>query len=209
MKNHLHTILKGACALSISVLAVSNAYAQGYPDRPINMIVPFPAGSATDTVARLIGTKMADSLKQPVVMENIPGASGTIAAARAARAKPDGYTIMIHTTIALSASLYKNLSYDTATAFEPIGLVNTGPYVIAANVNYPAKDAKELLAKLNKESDKVTMSNAGVGTGSHLCAIMLSKALGAQPQLVPYKSPNLRSEEHNSELQTLMRTSDA
>ncbi len=191
MKHYLHTILKGACALSISALAVSAAYAQNYPDRPINMIVPFPAGSATDTVARLIGGKMAENLKQTVVMENIPGASGTIAAARAARAKPDGYTIMIHTTIALSASLYKNLSYDTATAFEPIGLVNTGPYVIAANVNYPAKDAKELLATLKKEGDKVTMSNAGVGTGSHLCAIMLSQALGAEPTLVPYKSTNL------------------
>ncbi|MGB3290705.1 MAG: tripartite tricarboxylate transporter substrate binding protein [Burkholderiaceae bacterium] len=191
MKAYLHTILKGACAVSISVLAIGNAYAQTYPDHPINMIVPFPAGSATDTVARLIGSKMADNLKQTVVMENIPGASGTIAAARAARAKPDGYTIMIHTTIALSASLYKNLTYDTATAFEPIGLVNTGPYVIAANANYPVKDAKELIANFKQKGEQVMLSNAGVGTGSHLCAIMLSRALDVKPTLVPYKSTNL------------------
>jgi len=191
MKKYLYTVMKGVCALSISVLAVSGAYAQDYPSRPINLIVPFPAGSATDTVARLIGGKMADDLGQTVVVENIPGASGTIAAARAARAKPDGYTIMIHTTIALSAVLYSNLSYDTATAFEPFGLVNTGPYVIAANLDYPAKDARELIATLKQNGNKVTVSNAGVGTGSHLCAIMLTRAIGAEPTLVPYKSTNL------------------
>jgi tripartite-type tricarboxylate transporter receptor subunit TctC len=176
----------GAC-----VLATSSVLAQSYPTRPINVVVPFPAGSATDSVARLIGQKMADNLGQPLVIENVPGAGGTIAAARAAHAKPDGYTVLIHTTIALSAALYKNLSYDTATAFEPIGLVNIGPYVLAANPAYPAKDAKELFNTLKTNGGKVAFSNAGVGTGSHLCAIMLGQALGAEPNLIPYKSTSM------------------
>ncbi len=176
----------GAC-----VLATSSVLAQSYPTRPINVVVPFPAGSATDSVARLIGQKMADNLGQPLVMENVPGAGGTIAAARAAHAKPDGYTVLIHTTIALSAALYKSLSYDTATAFEPIGLVNIGPYVLAANPAYPAKDAKELFNTLKTNGGKVAFSNAGVGTGSHLCAIMLGQALGAEPNLIPYKSTSM------------------
>jgi tripartite-type tricarboxylate transporter receptor subunit TctC len=188
MKHNLRNRLKSLCLVASSIFAISAAHAQSYPTRPITMYVPFPAGSATDTVARVIGTKMSERLHQPVIMENLPGAGGTIAAARVARAQADGYTLLIHTTIALSAALYKNLSYDTATAFEPIGLVNTGPYVLAANPAYPAKDAKELFANLKANASKITFSNAGVGTGSHLCAIMLSQALGVEPNLIPYKS---------------------
>ncbi|NBS98100.1 MAG: tripartite tricarboxylate transporter substrate binding protein, partial [Betaproteobacteria bacterium] len=162
-------------AMTVITLASSPVQAQSYPARPVSMVVPFPAGSATDTIARLIGAKLAENLGQPVIMENVPGAGGTIAAARVARAKPDGYTILIHTTIALSAALYNNLSYDTATAFEPIGLVNIGPYVLTANPTYPAKDAKELFANLKANGKGVAFSNAGVGTGSHLCAIMLAQ----------------------------------
>lgn len=176
---------------TVTALVVSPAYAQSYPARSVSMVVPFPAGSATDSVARLIGIKMAEHLGQPIIMENVPGAGGTIAAARAAHAKPDGYTVLIHTTIALSAALYKNLSYDTASAFEPIGLVNIGPYVLAANPAYPAKDAKELFATLKSSGAKVAFANAGVGTGSHLCAIMLGQALGAEANLIPYKSTSL------------------
>jgi tripartite-type tricarboxylate transporter receptor subunit TctC len=188
MKHPLRKLLKSVCVIASTAFALSAAQAQSYPARPITMVVPFPAGSATDTVARVIGTKMSDKLHQPVIMENVPGAGGTIAAARVARAQADGYTLLIHTTIALSAALYKNLSYDTATAFEPIGLVNIGPYVLAANPSYPAKDAKELFANLKANAGKITLSNAGVGTGSHLCAVMLSQTLGVEPNLIPYKS---------------------
>ena len=188
MKHYLRNGLKSLCVIASTVFAISAAHAQAYPSRPITMVVPFPAGSATDSVARLIGIKMSERLHQPVIMENVPGAGGTIAAARVARAAADGHTLLIHTTIALSAALYKKLSYDTATAFEPIGLVNTGPYVFAANPAYPAKDAKELFANLKANASKVTFSNAGVGTGSHLCAIILSQTLGVEPNLIPYKS---------------------
>lgn len=188
MKHYLRNGLKSLCVIASTVFAISAAHAQPYPSRPITMVAPFPAGSATDSVARLIGIKMSERLHQPVIMENVPGAGGTIAASRVARAAADGHTLLIHTTIALSAALYKKLSYDTATAFEPIGLVNTGPYVFAANPAYPAKDAKELFANLKANASKVTFSNAGVGTGSHLCAIILSQTLGVEPNLIPYKS---------------------
>jgi tripartite-type tricarboxylate transporter receptor subunit TctC len=188
--NCLH-LLKSAVVVAAAACALSTANAQSYPSRPITMIVPFPAGSATDTVARTIGAKMSEKLRQSIVMENVAGASGTIAAARAARAQPDGHTILIHTTIALSAALYKNLPYDTATAFEPVGMVNTGPYVFVANPNFRAKDAKEFLAILKSEGNKVSFANAGVGTGSHLCAVVLAQTIGAQPNLINYKSTNL------------------
>jgi len=191
MNKDLRRTMLAACTVLLAAISAPAAAAEAYPSRPISMVVPFPAGSATDTVARLLGTKIGDELGQTVVIENIPGASGTIAAAWVARSKPDGHTIMIHTTIALSAALYSNLTYDTANDFEPIGLVNTGPYVIASNLDYPAENAQQFIQSLKERGDEVTLSNAGVGTGSHLCAIMLSRALGVQPTLVPYKSTNL------------------
>ncbi|MDP2035320.1 MAG: tripartite tricarboxylate transporter substrate-binding protein [Polaromonas sp.] len=191
MKASSYRLLATACAIATSVLAVAPAQAQGYPTKPVSMIVPFPAGSATDTVARALGQKMSEKLGQPIVIDNVAGAGGTIAAAKAARAPADGYTVLIHTTIALSAALYKSLPYDTATAFEPIGLVNIGPYVFVSNPAFRAKDGKELVATLKADAAKVNMANAGVGTGSHMCAVMLSQALGVQPTFVPYKSTNL------------------
>lgn len=190
MHKMLH-LLKSACVVATAAAAVSAAHAQAYPTKPITMVVPFPAGSATDTVARVIGQKMSEKLGQPILMENVAGAGGTIAAAKVARAPADGQTLLIHTTIALSAALYKKLSYDTATAFEPIGLVNTGPYVFVSNPAFRVKDAKDLIASLKADATKLNFANAGVGTGSHLCAIMLSQSLGVQPTLVPYKSTNL------------------
>jgi tripartite-type tricarboxylate transporter receptor subunit TctC len=184
--------LAHTCATLAAVFSVGAAHAQpSYPTKPVTVVVPFGAGSATDGVARLIGQKMSEKLGQPVVMDNVAGAGGTIAAARVARAPADGHTLLIHTTIALSAALYKKLPYDTATAFEPIGLVNTGPYVFAAHPNFRAKDPAEFVAILKSEGAKVNLANAGVGTGSHLCALMLSQSLGVQPNLVPYKSTNL------------------
>lgn len=155
------------------------------------MIVPFAAGSATDTVARLVGAKMAERLGQQIVMENAPGAGGTIAAGRAARAAPDGYTILIHTTIALSAVLYRHLPYDTATAFEPLGMINIGPYVLTSKNDFPASDGKSFLDRLRADGQAVTLAHAGPGTGSHLCALMLMQALDAKPNLVPYRSTSL------------------
>lgn len=193
MKRGMQSSVRLGLAVFAGLFAFSvpAAQAQNYPSRPITLVSPFPAGSATDTVARLVGEKMSARLGQPIVVENVGGAGGTIAATRVSRAAADGYTLMIHTTIALSAALYKNLTYDTGTAFETIGLINTGPYVFAARPAYPAKDAKELFANLKAEGNKIAFSNAGPGTGSHLCAVMLAQSLKIEPNLVPYKSTNL------------------
>ena len=143
--------------LAATIATTGIAQAQSYPTRPITLLVPFAAGSATDTVARLVGTKMSAQLGKPVIIDNLAGAGGTLAATRVARAAPDGYTLLIHTTIALSAVLYKHLDYDTATAFEPIGLINSGPYVLTSRLGYEAKDANEFLASLQEKGEKVSV----------------------------------------------------
>lgn len=182
----------GMLALITSAIAIPGlAGAQTFPARPLTLVVPFAPGSATDTVARLLGAKMSDRLGKPVVIDNTSGAGGTLAAARVARAAPDGYTLLIHTTIALSAVLYKNLSYDTATAFETLGLVNEGPYVLTSNLKFEAKDAKDFLSILKTGSEKISFAHAGLGTGSHLCALMLTQALNIKTNFVPYRSTSL------------------
>ena len=182
----------GTVAMFAATIATAGiAQAQSYPTHPITLLVPFAAGSATDTVARLVSAKMSAQLGQPIVIENLAGAGGTIAAARAARSTPDGYTLLIHTTIALSAVLYKHLDYDTATAFEPLGLINSGPYVLTSKLGYEAKDAKDFLASLKERGEKVAFAHAGVGTGSHLCALMLMQAMNFKTNLVPYRSTSL------------------
>jgi tripartite-type tricarboxylate transporter receptor subunit TctC len=182
----------GTIAILAATIATTGiAQAQSYPTRPITLLVPFAAGSATDTVARLVGTKMSAQLGKPVIIDNLAGAGGTLAATRVARAAPDGYTLLIHTTIALSAVLYKHLDYDTATAFEPIGLINSGPYVLTSRLGYEAKDAKDFLASLQEKGEKVAFAHAGIGTGSHLCALMLMQALNFKTNLVPYRSTSL------------------
>src|SRR5690625_1992147 len=145
MGNKTHKILHSLLFAGTLMFSAQASFAANYPERNISMLVPFPAGSATDTVARLLGEKMSDYLGQSIIVENAPGASGTIAAARLARSKPDRHHVMIHTTIALSDALYDNLSYDTATDFETIGLVNIGPYIIVSAPDFPPANAEELI----------------------------------------------------------------
>ncbi len=167
------------------------AQTQTYPTQPVMLWVPFAPGSATDTVARLVGAKMSQQLGKPVIIDNLSGAGGTLAAAKVARSAPDGYSILIHTTIALAAVLYQHLDYDTATAFEPIGLINSGPYVLTSRLKYEATDAKSFIDSLREKGEKVAFSHAGLGTGSHLCALELMQALDVKVNLVPYRSTSL------------------
>jgi len=145
------------------VLAVgaTTAQAEKYPSRVITLVVPFSAGGPTDTVARMIAQPMSKTLGQTVIVENIGGAGGTIAAARVARANPDGYTIFLHHIgQATSATLYKNLTYNVLTDFEPIGLVTPVPMTIIARKDFPAKDAKEFITYVKANKDKITYGNA-------------------------------------------------
>jgi tripartite-type tricarboxylate transporter receptor subunit TctC len=133
------------------------AMAQAFPDKPVTIVVPFAAGGPTDTVARLIAQSMTGNLKQQVIVENNGGAGGTIGANKVAKAKPDGYTLLLHHIGQSTApSLYRKLPYDALNDFEPIGLVTDVPMTIVARKDFPAKDMKELISYVKANKDKVT-----------------------------------------------------
>jgi tripartite-type tricarboxylate transporter receptor subunit TctC len=168
--------------------ASSSAVAQDYPNRPITLLVPFAAGGATDTVARVTAQSMSKQLGQPIIIENALGAGGTIAATRASRAEPDGYTLLIHHIgISTAATLYRNLPYDTRTAFAPIGLVTNAPMTIIARPDLPPNSLSELVAYIQANGDKMTFGNAGLGAASQLCGMMFMKAVNKQILSIPYK----------------------
>ena len=176
-----------AAAAAILGLTAAAA-AQDFPSRPITLVVPFAAGGPSDAIARLVAQSMGATLKQQVVIENVAGAGGTTGAARVAKAEPDGHTLLIHhVALPAGASLYKNLAYDTAAAFEPVGLVNTGPMVLVSKKDFPAKNAKDLFAQLKTSGDKALVATAGVGSNSHICGILLGQSLGFKPSFVAYR----------------------
>ncbi|HXG53628.1 MAG TPA: tripartite tricarboxylate transporter substrate binding protein BugD [candidate division Zixibacteria bacterium] len=170
------------------LLTASFAWAQAYPTKVITMVVPFSAGGPTDAVARLIAAPMSKTLKQQVIVENVAGAGGTIAANRVAKAAPDGYTILIHHIgMSTAPALYRKLPYDPIKDFEPIGLINEVPMTLVARSNFPPKDLKELIDYVKKNKDKVTYANAGLGAASHLCGMLFMTAIETDLTTVPYK----------------------
>ena len=180
------TLMRAAACLALFGSAF--AHAQNYPTKTITMIVPFAAGGPTDTVARLVAQSMGNKLKQQIIIENVGGAGGTIGAARVAKAAPDGYTLFLHHIGHSTApSLYRKLSYNAQTDFEPIGLVTDVPMTIVARKDFPARDMKEFLSYVKANKDKVTYANAGVGSASHLCGMLLMTAMGTDLTTVPYK----------------------
>ena len=184
----MRNVLRWAAAAAVLVAAVSAAGAQSFPSRPITMVVPFAAGGPSDAIARLVAQSMSGTLGQQVIIENVAGAGGTTGAARVAKAEPDGHVLLIHhVALPAGASLYKNLPYDTKTAFEPVGLVNTGPMVLVSKKDFPAKSARELFAYLKENGAKTLIANAGVGSNSHICGILLGRSLGFKPSFVAYR----------------------
>jgi tripartite-type tricarboxylate transporter receptor subunit TctC len=174
--------------LAVALSGVSQLGAQEYPTKVITMVVPFAAGGPTDTVARLVGQAMGTSLKQQIIVENVGGAGGTIAANRVAKATPDGYTILIHHIgMSTAPALYRKLPYNPITDFEPIGLINDTPMTLVAKKDFPAKDLKELIAYVKKNKDTVTYANAGLGAASHLCGMLFMTAIETDLTTVPYK----------------------
>jgi tripartite-type tricarboxylate transporter receptor subunit TctC len=171
----------------VVLLGVSPTSAQDYPNKVITMVVPFAAGGPTDTVARLITAPMSKTLKQQVIVENVGGAGGTIAANRVAKASPDGYTILIHHIgMATAPALYRKLPFNPITDFEPIGLINEVPMTLVAKKDFPAKDLKELIAYVKANKEKVNYANAGVGAASHLCGMLFMSAIETDVTTVPY-----------------------
>jgi tripartite-type tricarboxylate transporter receptor subunit TctC len=180
------TVMRAAACLALFGSAM--AHAQTYPTKTITMIVPFAAGGPTDTVARLVAQSMGTKLKQQIIIENVGGAGGTIGAARVAKAAPDGYTLFLHHIGQSTApALYRKLSYNAQTDFEPIGLVTDVPMTIVARKDFPAKDFREFLSYVKANKDKITYANAGVGSASHLCGMLFMTAIGTDLTTVPYK----------------------
>jgi len=170
------------------VLAALPVRAQKYPDKVITIVVPFTAGGPTDTVGRLIAQPMTTALKQQVIIENIGGAGGTIAASRVARSAPDGYTLLLHHIgMSTAPTLYRKLPYNPLTDFEPIGLINEVPMTLIARRDFPPKDLKELISYVKANKDKVTYANAGIGAASHLCGMLFMTSIQTDLTTVPYK----------------------
>lgn len=172
----------GAVALS------SAAFAQSFPSKPITLIVPFAAGGPSDVIGRLVGEHMSRTLGQQVVVENVAGAGGTAGASRLATSAPDGHTVLIH-HLALKAApaLYNNLRYETATAFEPLGMINTGPMVVTGKLALAPNTATEFFAFAKAQGDKLTMAHAGIGSNSHLCILLMNASAGSKPTQVAYR----------------------
>lgn len=179
-----------AAVVSAGTLLGSNiASAQkDWPTKSIQLIVPFAAGGPTDSIARLIAVPMGQALGQTVVVENVPGAGGTIASTKVARAAPDGYTIYIHHMgMATANALYDKLPYDPMTSFEYIGQVADVPMVLLGKKDLPANNFKELEAYIKANGSKVTMANAGPGAVSQLCGLLFQSRLGVKLTNIPYK----------------------
>ncbi len=181
-------VLLVACALAAACAASSAVWAQGYPSRPITIVVPFSAGGPTDTLARLMGERMRKPLGHTVLVDNTTGAGGTIGVGKVARAAPDGYTVGIgHWGTHVVNGAYYSLPYNLLTDLEPVAMIATNPQVIASKAAVPAKTLKELIAWIGASPNKVLMGNGGVGASSHMGAIYFQNLIGASFQHVPYR----------------------
>jgi tripartite-type tricarboxylate transporter receptor subunit TctC len=175
-------------AALVLVASAGSVSAQSYPTRPITLIVPAAAGGPTDTVARLVAESMSRTLGQTVIVENVGGAGGTVGMARVAKADADGYTIAVwHIAHATAPALYENLRYDVVNDFDHIGRITDVPMTVVSKKDLPAKSVDELFAWIKESKDKVTYGHAGIGSASHLCALMLMKELGVQMTGVSYR----------------------
>jgi tripartite-type tricarboxylate transporter receptor subunit TctC len=175
-------------ALCCSLMAVGPATAENYPSHPITMILPFSAGGPTDTLARIIGARMQVLLGQPVIIENVTGAAGTIGVGRVARAAPDGYTLSVGpmNSHVLIGAVY-NLPFDLLRDLEPVALLANNPSVVVSKKNVPAKDLKELIAWVKANPDKVLAGTSGVGAATHLGGILFETLTGTRVQFIPYR----------------------
>jgi len=177
-----------AALLGIAGLVSLSAHAAEtqYPQRPINMVVPFAAGGPTDNVARALAEAMRGELGQTIIVENKGGAGGTIGVSQVARAEPDGYNVLLmHIGFSTAPSLYKNPGYKPED-FQPIGLVVDVPMTVIARSDFPPNNVPELVEYLKANKEKVALANAGVGAASHLCGTMLMDTLGLDLLTVPY-----------------------
>ena len=165
-----------------------------YPSRPLTLLVPFTAGGATDVLARALAEGLARQLKQSVVVENVPGAGGSVGQSRAARSAADGYTLLLGNvgTLAANASLYKNLSYNVLTDFVPLASVGDAPQVLSVRAGLPARTFDEFVAYAKANQGTMNFGTAGVGSGSFLGGILLNAAIGVNILPIHYAARRRR-----------------
>ncbi|HEX5993538.1 MAG TPA: tripartite tricarboxylate transporter substrate-binding protein [Jiangellales bacterium] len=166
----------------------SGGDAGNYPERNITFVVPFSAGGPTDTVTRMISEPMAKKLGGKIVVQNVEGAGGTVAAGEVARAETDGYTVLMHHIgMSTAPALYKNLDYKPLEDFKMVGLVTEVPMTIVARKDFEPATLQDLVTYVKANTNKVTLANAGIGAASHLCGLLFQTAAGVKLQEVPYE----------------------
>jgi tripartite-type tricarboxylate transporter receptor subunit TctC len=185
MRKHLGWL---ALAGLFAIAGANETLAQGYPSRPITVLVPAAAGGPTDAMARLIAESMGRTLGTQMVVENVGGAAGTIGMARVAKAAPDGYTVAVwHIAQATAPTLYENLRYNVINDFDSIGRIADAPMTIVGKAKLEPKNAAELIGWLKQKNKAATFAHAGVGSAAHLCSLMFLSALGTQATPVSYR----------------------
>jgi putative tricarboxylic transport membrane protein len=183
------TAVRHALALALALAAsTGSAAAQGFPNKPITIVVPAGAGGPTDTVARLVGESMSRTLGQQIIVENVGGAGGTIGVGRVAKSAPDGYTLVVwHIGQATAPALYDNLKYNVLDDFDGIGRITDVPMTIVGKAGLEAKSIGDLLAWVRAKQKDVTYAHAGIGSASHLCALLFMSAVNVEMTAVSYR----------------------
>ena len=177
-----------AIALALLLACAADSIAQSYPSRPVRFIVPFPPGGGNDIVGRIVALKLAEALGQPVVVDNRGGAGGTIGTDIAAKSPPDGHTILINNiSLAVNATLFAKLPYDTLRDLAPVTLVGRQPNLLVVNPSVPAQSVRELLALAKAKPRQLNYGSGGVGTASHLATELLKLMAQVDLEHVPYK----------------------
>jgi tripartite-type tricarboxylate transporter receptor subunit TctC len=171
------------------MLVAAGAIAQMYPTRPIRLISPYAPGGGSDTLARTIGPKLTESWGQPVIIENRPGAAGSLGAEAAARATPDGYTVLVtpSAVLAINPHIYSRLRYDSVKDFAPITIATNSPYMLVVHPSIPAANVKELIAYARSRPGQLNYSSSGNGSSTHLAGVLFGQLAGIQLLHVPYK----------------------
>jgi tripartite-type tricarboxylate transporter receptor subunit TctC len=190
MKNFIRIV----CAAAALAWAPGQALAQAYPTKPVKIVVPFGPGGFTDVVARILGVKLSESLGQPVVIENKPGAGSMIGTDQVAKSAPDGHTLLIvSSTHVISPWIYKNVPYDPIKGFTPVTKLVDSPYVLLTNPKVPVKNVQEFIAMAKANPDKVHYASSGNGSAQHLIGGLFASMTKTQLKHVPYRSSNLAS----------------
>ncbi|WP_018700362.1 Bug family tripartite tricarboxylate transporter substrate binding protein [Amorphus coralli] len=180
----LRSVIAGAAALTLA----TGATAADWPERPVHVVVAYGAGGGTDTLSRMVAEPLSEVLGQPVVIDNRPGAGGTIGAAAAAKADPDGYTMyMMANGHTVAAAMYKDLPYDAVSDFQPVSVVARMPLVVVARPDFEASTIEELVALAKENPGDLTFASVGVGSSQHFAGALLAETLGVDVVHIPYQ----------------------